>query len=118
VRELSLIHHAGMSTMAPDGSRIQTALSKHAAPPARKHAVSWALLALVSLLILLATMATGGAGLLLLAPMTAVAAGCAVWAARYNAIVFPRLLALWERSFMCGRCGEVFELGSDSKRTI
>jgi hypothetical protein len=68
----------------------------------------WTFLLVTSLVVELATFATGGPGALVIAGVAMAAAVFSVRAASYNADTFPKLLELWERSFMCGRCGEVF----------
>jgi predicted RNA-binding Zn-ribbon protein involved in translation (DUF1610 family) len=108
IHRLALIHQAGLPTTARDGLRALTALSRHAAPPVRKRAGMWTLLLVTSLVMEVATFTSGGAGAAAIAGVALTAAIFAVRATSYNANTYPKLLELWERSFMCGRCGEVF----------
>jgi len=108
VRRLALIHQAGLPTTAGDGPQSLIALSRHAAPPVRKRAGTWVLLLVTSLVMEVATFRSGGAGAVAIAGVALVAVIFAVRATSYNANTYPKLLELWERSFMCGRCGEVF----------
>ena len=108
VRRLLVIHQTGLNARGDDGEGSQSALWKHAAPPVRKRAGMWVLLLVTALVMEVATFATGGAGALAIAGVAIAAAVFSVRAASYNADSYPKLLELWERSFMCGRCGEVF----------
>lgn len=109
VRRLSLIHQAGWATpTARNGKQIQSALSKYAAPPSRKHAFLWALLSITATLMMVVSLTTRpGVATVLLGVVTALAAGFAVRAGYYNARVYPKLSVLYARSFMCARCGEI-----------
>lgn len=111
VRRLSLIHQAGLSV--GDESSPARALSRHAAPPTRKRAGVWVVLLVTSLVMEAATFAMGGPGAIAIAGVALAASVFAVQAASYNATTYPRLLALWERSFMCDRCGELFSGAQD-----
>jgi hypothetical protein len=108
VRQLSLIHVTGLPTAARNGRVAQSALSRSAAPPVKKHAVLWSLLSVVAAVVATTTFAVGGSGPVVVAAVAVLAAAFAVRAARYNAKVYPELRRLWERSFMCTRCGDVF----------
>lgn len=108
VRRLSVIHQTGLNARGDDGEPRHGALWKHAAPPVRKRAGMWTLLLVTSLVMEVATFATGGAGALAVAGVAIAAAVFSVRAASYNADAYPRLLELWQRSFLCDRCGEVF----------
>ncbi|HUQ82291.1 MAG TPA: hypothetical protein VM076_14160 [Gemmatimonadaceae bacterium] len=108
MRQLSAIHQGGLATGADDAARSRSALAKHAAPPVRKRAGMWTLLLVTALLMEVATFTTGGPGAVAVAGVAITAAVFSVWATSYNANTYPKLLELWERSFMCDRCGEVF----------
>jgi hypothetical protein len=100
----------------------QTALSKLAAPPCKKryrHVIlTWLIgLALGSWFILVIISPTGSLGSRTLSQMhrfaflfsTVIVLMLAVlW--RFNHMIFPRRRELWNRSFMCQRCGEIFQL--------
>lgn len=133
VQALSLIHGAGTSTgrtfgggfgMTGDGeigavqgaafTSSQSALSQRAAPPEQK-AIS-GLLGLAVLLLI------GGVAIGSMTDRTlvGVVAGFAMFGlvaflafdgpVAYNREEWPRLMERWQRTFMCGRCGEFFEV--------
>ena len=108
VRRLSLIHATGLPTTARNGRHAQTALSRHAAPPTKRHAALWSSLAVVSMAVLSANLDTAATGTAVIGVVTVVSAIFALRATRYNARVYPELRQLWDRSFMCARCGGVF----------
>jgi hypothetical protein len=49
-----------------------------------------------------------GSGTIITIVVAFLSAAIAIRANWYNGEVYPRLRDLWLRSFMCGRCGEVF----------
>ena len=107
VRRLSLIHELGLEPANRDGTHEPSLLSRYAAPPAKKHATLWTLLAIAATAVALVAYATArpGAGVVgIVALLATVFAGRA---ARYNAMVYPDLHELWVHSFMCSRCGEI-----------
>jgi predicted RNA-binding Zn-ribbon protein involved in translation (DUF1610 family) len=109
VRRLSLIHQAGLTASEKNGAgRMQTVLSKNAAPPAMKPRLSWAVLAIASFVVVVVSLP--GETPKTLVPLAVAAFAMAKWlrAVWYNNMVYPGLYSLWEKSFMCGRCGEVF----------
>jgi hypothetical protein len=130
VRRLSLIYQEGLSTIntqsqtmgssfggggAAFGSasthttgRQQTALSKQASPPAKKHTILWSISAAMFGFVSLAGLAHPGFGTVITIGITAMSVRFALRAKAYNALKFPELYQRWERSFMCNRCGEVF----------
>jgi hypothetical protein len=130
VRRLSLIYQEGLSTIntqsqtmgqsfggggAAFGSasthttgRQQTALSKQASPPAKKHTILWSICAGIFGLVALSSLSSPGFGTLITIAITAASVRFALQAKAYNAMKFPELYQRWERSFMCNRCGEVF----------
>jgi hypothetical protein len=131
VRKLSLIYNEGLSIIntVSHGSgvavgagggmafgshssqttgRQQTALSKQAAPPGGKHWILWSSCAAIFGLMSLSSLAHPGFGLLVMIGITAAAVRFALKGKEYNAEVLPGLLARWEQSFMCNRCGEKF----------
>jgi hypothetical protein len=83
-------------------------LSRYAAPPAKKHAAQWILLAFTAAGLAVGSYATGRSGAVIVGLVAVVSAAFAVRAARYNARVYPDLQKLWAHSFMCSRCGEIF----------
>ena len=109
IRRLSLIHQAGLPASMKNGAaHVQSALSKSAAPPVLKPWLSWAVLTIAAFAVVIVSLrGDGPSGLIPLgvAVLAMVKWLRAVW---YNQVVYPRLHALWEKSSMCGRCGEVF----------
>lgn len=114
IRGLALIHEVGLSGgaagRAPNDTRGSTALSRQAAPPVRKTVWPWATLAVGSAATLLASMRSASVVTALPVGVCAAALHLAVRASRYNRTVYPELMRLWRRSFMCARCGEIFEI--------
>lgn len=131
VRKLSLIYNEGLSiintvshgTGAAVGSgggmafgshsshttgRQQTALSKQAAPPDKKHWILWGTVAVICGFFALSSLAHPGLGLLFSIGLVALAVRFALKGREYNNDVHPGLLARWEQSFLCNRCGEKF----------
>jgi hypothetical protein len=97
----------GSSSTRTTGTQ-QTALSKQAAPPKKKHTILWGIAAGV-----LGFMALGGLSdfsfsVVLFAGLAALAGRMSLKAKEYNATKFPEQYATWERSFMCNRCGQTF----------
>jgi hypothetical protein len=97
VRKLSLVH----------GSE-PAALSKLAAPPAKKRWALWALASVVCALPAIANARQPGATTIITTALAALAAGFAFNGWMYNARVHPALLDRWQHSLMCSRCGEMF----------
>jgi len=110
VRRLATIHEAGLSATpsADKGSHESSALAEHAAPPTQKSIVWWGTLAGAALVVALGSLARAGPGTGLAAGVALLAAALAFRASRYNRTVYPGLHDLWARSYMCGRCGEIF----------
>jgi predicted RNA-binding Zn-ribbon protein involved in translation (DUF1610 family) len=110
VRRLALIHEAGLSASPTQNgdSRVQSALSRHAAPPSKKNVAPWAVLACAAMAMALVSLRQVGSGTIITIVVAFLSAAIAIRANRYNGAVYPRLCDLWLRSFMCGRCGEVF----------
>lgn len=130
VRRLSLIYQEGLSTINTNSSTVgggfggggaafgsasthttgrqQTALSRQAAPPAKKHTIAWGTLGVVCGFVGLGSLSSPGLGTLIWIALAVVAARFALQAKKYNAEVYPGLHQRWEQSFMCNRCGEVF----------
>jgi hypothetical protein len=126
VRRLSLIyeeglsHSAGQSQTAFGGggfgttastfstSTSQTALSKKAAPPTKKHTILLAMLAGFLGFCTVAGIANFSFWALVFGGLTYLVVMKTLKAKAYNAMSFPEERARWERSFMCNRCGGVF----------
>jgi len=83
-------------------------LSSHAAPPSKKILASWRVLAGTAVVVALVSLRQPGLGTVIALVVAGLAVGVALHASRYNSMVYPGLRDLWARSFMCGRCGEVF----------
>ncbi len=102
----------------------QTALSKQAAPPLKKRyryvilawliglAIgSWFILVIISPTTILESRAVSQMHWFAFVFSTVIALLLAVlW--RFNHIILPRRRDCWNRSFMCCRCGEIFQLPS------
>jgi len=86
----------------------QTALSKQAAPPAKKHTILWGALAAFLGFLALGGLSDFSVSVLFFAGLAVLAGRMSLKAKAYNATTFPELYARWERSFMCNRCGETF----------
>jgi hypothetical protein len=131
VRKLSLIYNEGLSIIntVSQGSgmavgsgggmafgshsshttgRQQTALSKQAAPPNKRHWILWSSSAAIFGLITLGGLSHPSVGTFFTLGITALSVHFALAGKKYNAEVHPGLLARWEQSFMCNRCGEKF----------
>lgn len=110
VRRLALIHEAGLSgtTSVRASERAARVLSSHAAPPSKKILASWRVLAGTAVVVALVSLRQPGLGTVIALVVAGLAVGVALHASRYNSMVYPGLRDLWARSFMCGRCGEVF----------
>ena len=128
VRRLSLIYEEGLSHSASQSQTAfcgagfgttastfstgtsQTALSKKAAPPTKKHTILLALLAGFLGFCTLAGLANFSFWALLFGGLTYLAVMKSLKAKAYNATAFPEEHACWQRSFMCNRCGGVFAI--------
>ena len=108
VRRLSLIHQIGLTSGPEPKGSTQRTLSRYAAPPKPKPAVMWTLLALASITIAVTTRTPAGSRAWVVGAVGAIAMLFAVRAAHFNTRVYPNLRQLWEHSYMCARCGEVF----------
>ena len=130
VRRLSLIYQEGLSTINTQSTTVgsaiggggigfatastgttghqQTALSKQAAPPAKKHWILWSSAAAIVALPTLGTLLHPGFGTLVGLGLVALSVRMALSGRKYNAEVHPGVLHRWEQSFMCNRCGDVF----------
>jgi hypothetical protein len=87
--------------------RRTSGLLRQAAPPPRRRWVAWSAVAGVFALATVASI--GRPALALVAAALATAATVlAIRGRKHNAEVHPSLVARWEQSFMCNRCGEVF----------
>jgi len=86
----------------------QTALSRQAAPPAKRPWLLLAGLAVLCGMFGLGNLGSPGVGTLIMLALTAWA-GWTAWKWRtYNVKVQPELHERWSRSWMCNRCGEMF----------
>ena len=126
VRRLSLIYEEGLSHSASQSQTAfggggfgttastfstgtsQTALSKKAAPPTKKHTILLAMLAGFLGFCTVAGIANFSFWTLVFGGLTYLAVMKSLKAKAYNAMAFPEERARWERSFMCNRCGGVF----------
>lgn len=139
VRALALVHASGISTgrmsgvgLGGDGgafgaavSSSQSALSMSAAPPVAKRprdaviaAIALAGIAFMFLSMLAEDPLADPALRMstIVAPLAIVAAGV-FWASRrhsYMKATYAPALAQWQRSFLCDRCGSVFEVPSSA----
>jgi hypothetical protein len=109
IRTLSSIHDMGLPvTSTARKPAHEMALSRQAAPPAKKPAVMWVVAAAVFAVVALSTLSRSSVMTALGFSSVAVAIGFAARAMTYNSMVFPRLHEQWEHSCMCNRCGTVF----------
>ena len=126
VRRLSMIYEEGLSHSASQSQTAfggggfgttastfstgtsQTALSKKAAPPTKKHTILLALLAGFLGFCTVAGLVNLSFWALVFGGLTYLAVTKTLKAKAYNAMVFPEEHARWQRSFMCNRCGAVF----------
>ena len=86
----------------------QTALSKQAAPPRKKHTILWGMLAGILGLVTLSGLSDFSFSVIVFAALAVLAGRMSLKAKEYNMTKFPELYATWERSFMCNRCGQMF----------
>lgn len=89
----------------------QTALSQQVAPPKKISVLNVSILPAIGFFVGLAIL--DNAALFGLFWMALVLAGTAwVWtgAWRYNTQIWPKKMEIWEKQFMCLRCGEVFAI--------
>ena len=116
VRRVALIHEAGLSVATSErvSERTTSVLARRAAPPSKRTIVAWRILAGSAVVVAIVSLRRPGLGTSLAFIVAALAVGIALRASRYNSMVYPGLRDLWARSFMCGRCGEVFS-GADPK---
>ena len=128
VRRLSLIYEEGLSHSATQSQTAfggaafgstastfstgtsQTALSKKAAPPTKKHTILWALLAGFLGFCTVAGIANFSFWTLVFGGLTYLAVMKSLKAKAYNAMAFHEEHERWQRSFMCNRCGGVFAI--------
>jgi hypothetical protein len=131
VRKLSLIYNEGLSIIntvssgsgtafgAGGGVAVashtshttghqQTALSKQAAPPQKKHWILWSAAAAMTGFYAVGSLAHPGLGLLVAIGLTVLAVRYALAGKQFNEFQYPGLMQRWQESFMCNRCGERF----------
>ena len=109
VRRLSLIYRAGLSASLKNGAaKVPSALSRSAAPPVLKPWLSWAVLAIAAFAVVIVSLSDDAPSGLI--PLGVAMLALTKWlrAVWYNKTVYPDLHSRWEKSSMCGRCGEVF----------
>ena len=82
-------------------------LLRQAAPPMKRRWARWSVVAILFGLAALATIDRPRLALVL-GGLAAAATLMAIRGWKHNAEVHPGLLARWEQSLMCNRCGEVF----------
>jgi len=128
VRRLSLIYEEGLSHSATQSQTAfggasfgstastfstgtsQTALSRKAAPPTKRHTVLLAMLAGFLGFCTLAGLANFSFWALVFGGLTYLVVMKTLKAKAYNAVAFPEEHARWQRSFMCNRCGGIFAI--------
>lgn len=105
----------------------QTQLSKLAAPPRKKryrHVILAWLIALLMAGPLIAVFTASAANpdavlrhdfQIFAYISTAIVAFILIGLWSFNRAIFPRKCDLWNRSFMCRRCGQIFQLASDGE---
>ena len=113
VRRLSLIYQLGLEQPTGGEPPVPSVLSRYAAPPERKPALEWMTLALVSISVAVASYAWSENGTAVLGSVAVLATLFAARAAHHNARVHPSLQRLWDSSYMCTRCGEIFAAAGD-----
>lgn len=129
-QSLSLVHKEGLSSVAAktrsfglgvaewhvgidkvfgkEAGVIQTELSKRAAPPMPRKWFGLLCVAAISGLVFVNSVAKANSISL---ASSIVAVGCgwmALRAIRFNSATFPIMLANWEQSYLCKRCGVIF----------
>ena len=87
----------------------QTAMSKKAAPPEKKRYAK----PLVTMFALYAVMSIMASGTPAFANMAALVWLCSsvawiAYASNYNSTTWPPLKAVWDRAYLCNRCGHMF----------
>ena len=130
VRKLSLIYDEGRSTIQTQSQSVgvgfggggmgvgtaststvghqQSALSKQAAPPAKRMWPLWAAGAVIVGLMAFGSLRHPDLSSLLMIAFVAWAVRSALKGRDFNANVYPGLLERWKRSWMCNRCGDMF----------
>jgi hypothetical protein len=88
--------------------RQQTALSKQASPPAKKHTILWGGASVIMAIWTLTSFFPITFGSFILLGLTALGVRLTLKAWQFNRDEYPDMYAKWEQSFMCNRCGEVF----------
>ena len=97
------------STSTSTTGRQQTALSKQAAPPGKKHWILWSTAAPFCGFYAPGQLAHPGSGHPRGAgPHDSWQCEFAISGRQFNAEVHPGLMQKWEQSFMCNRCGAHF----------
>ena len=97
VQKLSLVHGSG-----------QSALSRVAAPPSKKHWWLWSAAAASCAFPALANLRQPGLGTVIMIGCATLSIAFAFNAWTYNARIHPALLERWQQSYMCNRCGQMF----------
>jgi len=96
------------STSTSTTGRQQTALSRQAAPPGKKHWILWSTAAFFCGFYALASIAHPGLGTLVALGLTILSVRFAMSGRQFNNEVHPGLMQQWDQSFMCNRCGAHF----------
>jgi hypothetical protein len=124
VHQLSRLHHDGRPS-GPDGvpaeaanvgdgdpvgNNVITAAPNlpALAPPRRRDQRAWAVLSAGCALAAAVLVAGGWPGAVVLACAAAASAWQAHETRAFNSRAWPALQAVWERSYVCARCGEIF----------
>jgi hypothetical protein len=95
---------------ASTSTESMTKLAAETAPPPRKNVTSPFVWAVISGVGLFSTFGMPGNWRIIWLVVLLVSAPLAFTRKRYNRDVLPPLMAKWDRSFLCTRCGESFEV--------
>ena len=136
VRRLSLVYRAGTSEVQTRSGTIgmgatgaglgagfastvtqgthQSLLAIDTAPPQKKSVPLAFFLLALGLLMIAAGVSGEGVAFLVLGPLLSIIGWWYLKAARTFNKKYPQLLARWEASFLCMRCGRVFQAANSS----
>ncbi len=91
-----------------------TKIAQETAPPRGRDVVTPGFFTILSALGLFSTFGMPGPWRIRWLVILVVSAPFFIWRRRYNRTVVPELMRKWDRSFLCLRCGESFEVGAVS----